>query len=73
MIPDGTQPMQLFVNLDSVEVRCPCGDSAMGEGEPISRFFRCHKPHTNGKCVESTTADGARAYASPPPPETFDL
>jgi len=63
------KPMRLFMNLDSVDVRCPCGASVSGEGEPIERFIKDHKAHTNGFCEETVTADGARAY-QPPGPRT---
>ena len=67
------KPMQIFANYDSVDVKCPCGASISGEGTSISVFIDAHKPHTNGKCVNTCTDDGARAYDKKPKPYTRSL
>jgi hypothetical protein len=55
--------MWSFCNLDDVTVHCPCGESVSGEGRVISDFIRNHKKHTNGKCVDTITDDGMRAFS----------
>lgn len=65
------QPMRSFVNADSVDYRCPCGDSFEGEGDAVQRFIDAHKAHSNGKCVETITPSGMRFLA--PGTRTFKL
>jgi hypothetical protein len=57
------KPMISFCDLDSVTFICPCGASIVGEGDSISRFIKNHKKHTNGKCRDTITDDGMRAFA----------
>lgn len=65
-------PMRAFLNADSVEYQCPCGASVVGEDAPVTRFVAAHRDHTNGKCIETVTADGAR-FVVPGKPRTFTL
>ncbi len=58
------KPFESIVNADDVEFTCPCGDFIQGEGEDILDFIKEHKSHTNGKCYETISSDGAR-FISP--------
>jgi hypothetical protein len=57
-------PMKSFCDFDSVTFTCPCGESITGEGLAISEFIHRHKKHTNGKCVDTITDDGMRAFST---------
>lgn len=65
-------PMRSYVNADSVEYRCPCGAALEGEGDILTPFIAKHRPHTNGRCIETITADGER-FCAPRKPRTFKL
>jgi hypothetical protein len=54
------KPFAAFLYADWVTWKCPCGQEVTGEGNVIHEFIRQHVPHTNKKCVETLTDDGAR-------------
>lgn len=72
--PAGVAPMRCNINLDSCAYTCPCGLMlcTVGVGdEAITQWLRLHRPHTNGKVLEHTTQDGARAWGGKAPPDTL--
>ena len=74
MIAD--QPMRLDVDLDWVTYKCPCGSTCCTrflDQYTIDGWVRDHRPHTNGKLLEHTTADGNRAWGTPQPDRLVDL
>ncbi|MDX9798573.1 MAG: hypothetical protein RBT05_06940 [Bacteroidales bacterium] len=61
------KPFTLFVDLDYVTVKCPCGASVIGEGEKITLFYEKHREHTNGKVKERITDNGMRVFTADTP------
>ena len=68
--------MRCDVDLDWVTYTCPCGHSIctrfMSDAD-VKAWKDQHKPHTDGTCLDHTTADGCRAWASPPPDQVYPL
>ena len=48
------------------------GDGSAG-WEQVKPWLSEHKPHTDGKCDETVTDDGARCLSEKPPTITRDL
>lgn len=70
------KPMRCDIDLDWCTYTCPCGQiicTRHMQTADIVAWINQHKPHTNGKCLEVTTADGARVWATPPPPKLTNL
>ncbi len=58
------QPFRSTVDVDSVTIQCPCGQSIRGEGSVVADFCAHHLEHTNGKTEESLSANAAgRGYS----------
>ncbi len=60
-------PFNSFVYLDYLQVKCPCGAETEGEGTVIHKFFKAHKKHTNGKCVENIMGESYRVLSADTP------
>lgn len=74
--PEAPKPMRLDLDLEWGTYRCPCGDKCRTdkhENDYIAAWIEQHRPHTNGKIIEHTTADGARIYWDGPPDLERDL
>lgn len=55
------------VYLDYCILKCPCGNSISGEGEPIVSFRTEHLKHTNRFCEEYRMPECYKIFSSDTP------
>jgi hypothetical protein len=65
-------PMRCGIDLDWCTYTCPCGENfctRRKSDNETNAWIAIHRPHTDGTCLEHTTADGCRAWGGQPQPD----